>query len=143
MSCVAYRTASIAYALSAMMLGACHSSYSPSSARNTSADASSVALSSCEGQQASSRNAIASLSIKVTPAPTPTSPVAIYVEGEANKSLTRDSTDQIHRYELPRGVYAVRITMPGFNTATARVTLAAGCNADLTATLRRHAANGR
>lgn len=125
----------------AAALGGCH--HVSVGAAGDVADASSIAVTSCDGQSASSRDAIAALSISVTPAATPSSPVAIEVEGEANKSLTRDSTDQVHRYELPRGVYVVRVTMTGYNATSARVTLSAGCNAQLSATMRRRTAKGR
>lgn len=140
---VVTRGASTTFLLLAVALGACHSAQSPSPAGSTNADASTIALSSCEGQTATSRDATASLSIRVTPAPSPTSRVAIYVESETNKSLTRDSTERLHRFELPRGIYAVRVTMDGFNSTAARVTLTAGCNAELTATMRKRAGKRR
>ncbi len=132
-------------ALSTLAFVACHTSKSAPSAPAGSAavNASTVAVTSCADQGAGSRGAIASLSIGVTPAPAPATLVSIYVEGETTKSITRDSTDQIHRYELPRGLYDVRVTMPGFNAVAARVTLTAGCNAELTATMRKRAVKGR
>ena len=135
----------IAVALSALAFVACHTSRSAPSATaaNAAVNASTVAVTPCADQGAGSRGVIASLSIGVTHAPAPATLVTIYVEGETTKSITRDSTEQIHRYELPRGLYDVRVTMPGFNTATARVTLTAGCNAELTATLRKRVGKGR
>lgn len=135
--------ATLIVALLASALGGCHRTASAAGDAGDGINASSVAMTSCAGQSATNRNAIASLSIGVTPAPSPSAPVAIYVEGEANKTLTRDSTDQIHRYELPRGVYVVRVTMAGFNGAAARVTLSPGCNVDLKATMRKRAGKGR
>lgn len=137
------RAPALIVALLATALGACHQAASPSASASDVVNASSIAVTSCAGQGGADRNAVASLSIAVSPAATASAPVAIAVEGEANKSLTRDSTDQIHRYELPRGVYVVRVTMTGYNPASARVTLSAGCNAELSATMRKRQGKGR
>ncbi len=135
----------IGVALAAIVLGACRASKSPSSAINTnaSAGASTIAVTACTSAGNVKRDVVASLSVGVTPTPSPGAPVTIYVEGETTKSITRDSTDQLHRYELPRGLYDVRVSIPGFNTATSRVTLTAGCHAELTATLRPRPVKGR
>jgi len=135
----------ICTALMAIAIVACRAPQSAPSATaaGATANASTIAVTPCADQGAGSRGSIASLAISVSPTPSASTPVAIYVEGESSKSITRDSTAQLHRYELPRGLYDVRVTMPGFNTASARVTLTAGCNAVLTATLRKRVVKGR
>jgi len=118
-------------------LVACHSASSASTASTASGDnASVVAFTPCAASSSIARNAVATLSIKFRPAPAAGASVKIQVEGETTKSITRDSTDQLHRFELARGLYDVRISMPGFSTATSRITLTAGCTAELSATLR-------
>ncbi len=118
-----------------MTLVACHSASSASIASGSNESA--VVFTPCTAKTSAARNAIATLSITFRPAPAAGASVKIQVEGETTKSITRDSTDQIHRFELARGLYDIRISMPGFRSAESQIMLAAGCAAELSATLRR------
>lgn len=126
-------------------LAACRSAASTSTSTSTSLNStvgtrkneSVVAFTGCTSGNSAARDAIATLSVTFRPAPVAGAIAKIQIEGETTKSITRDSTEQIHRFELQRGLYDVRISMPGFLTATARITLTADCAAELSATLRR------
>lgn len=96
-----------------------------------------VAFTACTSSSSATRDAIATLAVTFSPAPVAGAIAKIQIEGETTKSITRDSTEQIHHFELQRGLYDVRISMPGFITAVARLTLTANCAAELSATLRR------
>lgn len=133
------------FAVALVTLVSCRSAASTSTSTSTSHNGATgsrdneslVTFTACTSRSSPARNATATLSITFSPAPVAGAIAKIQIEGETTKSITRDSIEQIHRFELERGLYDVRISMPGFITAAARITLTADCAAQLSATLRR------
>ena len=129
------RGAPVTLALAAYVLAACaRTGSSPSGTHST------VAVSACQPDDATSRTKPATLVMTFRPEP------ALAVDEQASVRVLGPDAYRAEmnvsamggtRLELPRGTYDVRIALKGYETVVTRAALTGGCSAELVATLRK------
>ncbi len=77
------------------------------------------------------------LTLRTQPPVSAGTEATVRFEGDADRSTVRIDATQLADFALSRGVYLMRITVPGYRAENARVRLTAGCSAVMTVTLTK------
>jgi len=100
---------------------------------------STMTASECTATPGAARDtpAAVTLTIVADPAAAADAEATVRVEGELSRNDIQVSVAGGARLDLTRGVYEVRVTVKGYEPAIRRITVTAGCNVELVASLKR------
>lgn len=103
------------------------------------AQRSTLTANDCSATAGVARNTPASvvLTIASEPAAPPNAEANLRINGELSRSDISVPINGGARLDLAAGVYDMRLSARGYETAERKITLTAGCQAELSATLRR------
>lgn len=76
------------------------------------------------------------LTLTTQPPARPASEATVRIEGETSRSTVKVDPRLPARFELAPGLYDLRVALDGYASLSVRVTLSAGCTAEVTPTLR-------
>lgn len=100
---------------------------------------SSFAVAPCPGAESATRRDTATVvvAIRAEPAPGENAEATVRVQGETERSDVLVNPSVPLTLRLPRGIYDVRVTLPGYVGAGGRMTLTGGCATEMTVGLQK------
>ena len=128
-------------AFAAMSVSGCRRGSTPNGEPSPANSPRSI-ISACPASVAPDAKGVASLAnltvrIATVPPVGRDTEATVRLEGETMRNTVRVNASAPAPFALAKGVYVVRVSLSGYNSAEGRVTLTAGCEATMDVSLRR------